>query len=84
MSPDLKECEAQALKLNPKESAALAMHLIASLDALDDSENKRLRCCHAGLGFEQERMKIYGAAVFLIASIKGIRYYETGYFDPCL
>jgi hypothetical protein len=42
MSLDLKECEAQALKLKPKERAALAMHLIASLDALNDSENERL------------------------------------------
>lgn len=42
MSPDLEKCEAQALKLNPKDRAALAMHLIASLDALDDSENERL------------------------------------------
>ncbi len=42
MSPDLKECEAQALKLDPKERAALAEHLIASLDALDDAENERI------------------------------------------
>ncbi len=42
MSPNLKECEAQALKLHPKERAALAEHLIASLDALDDAENERL------------------------------------------
>ena len=42
MSPDLKECEAQALKLHPKERAALAEHLIASLDTLDDAENERL------------------------------------------
>lgn len=42
MSPDLKEFEAQALKLHPKERAALAERLIASLDALDDAENERL------------------------------------------
>ncbi len=42
MSPELKECEAQALKLDPKERAALAEHLIASLDALDDAENEHL------------------------------------------
>ncbi len=42
MSPELKECEAQALKLDPKERAVLAEHLIASLDALDDAENERL------------------------------------------
>ena len=42
MSPDLKECEAQALKLPPKERALLAERLIASLDATDDAENERL------------------------------------------
>jgi putative addiction module component (TIGR02574 family) len=42
MSPDLKKCEAQALKLPPKERAVLAEHLIASLDSLDDAENERL------------------------------------------
>ncbi len=42
MSSELKECEAKALKLNLKERAALAEHLIASLDIVDDSENERL------------------------------------------
>ena len=42
MSSDLKKCEAQALKLTPQDRAALAEHLIASLDALDDAENERL------------------------------------------
>jgi putative addiction module component (TIGR02574 family) len=42
MSPDLKKCEAQALKLTPQDRAALAEHLIASLDTLDDAENERL------------------------------------------
>ena len=42
MSAEFKECEAQALKLTPKERAALAEHLIASLDSIDDSENERL------------------------------------------
>ena len=42
MSPDLKKCETQALKLTPQERAALAEHLIASLDAIDDTENERL------------------------------------------
>ena len=42
MSPDLEKCEAQALKLPPKERAILAEHLIASLDSLDDAENERL------------------------------------------
>ena len=41
MLPDMKECETQALKLQPKERAALAEHLIASLDELDDTENER-------------------------------------------
>ena len=42
MLPDLKECEAQALRLPPKERATLAEHLIASLDNLDDAENEYL------------------------------------------
>ena len=42
MSPELRECEAQALKLSPRERAALAERLIASLDALDDAENEQL------------------------------------------
>lgn len=42
MSPGLKECEVQALKLPLDERAALAEHLIESLDALDDAENERL------------------------------------------
>jgi hypothetical protein len=42
MSPDLKECEAQAMKLDPQARAALAEHLIRSLDTLDDAENERL------------------------------------------
>lgn len=42
MSPELKECEAQALKLPLQDRALLAEHLIASLDAADDAENERL------------------------------------------
>ena len=42
MLPDLKKCQAQALKLSPKERAILAEHLIASLDGPDDAENERL------------------------------------------
>ena len=42
MSPELKECEAQALMLQPQDRAALAEHLIASLDSLDDSENEQI------------------------------------------
>ena len=42
MSPNLKQCEARALKLPPHERATLAEHLIASLDDLADAENERL------------------------------------------
>ena len=42
MSPNLKECETLALRLKPKERAALAEHLIASLDQLEDTEVERL------------------------------------------
>ena len=42
MSPELKECEAQALMLKPEERAFWAEHLISSLDSLNDSENERL------------------------------------------
>ena len=42
MSPDLKECESQALNLQAKERAVLAEHLIDSLDSLNDAENEQL------------------------------------------
>ena len=42
MSPDLKECETTAMSLPVAERAALAEHLIESLDLLDDAENERL------------------------------------------
>jgi len=42
MSPDLKQCEARALKLSPRERAVLAERLITSLDSLDGSENEQL------------------------------------------
>ncbi|MCX6347986.1 MAG: addiction module protein [Candidatus Aureabacteria bacterium] len=42
MSPDLKTCEEKALKLPLKERAALAEHLIASLDGAEEAENERL------------------------------------------
>ncbi len=42
MSPQLMECEAQALKLPPADRATLAERLIASLDNLDDRQNERL------------------------------------------
>jgi putative addiction module component (TIGR02574 family) len=40
LSPDLKQCEAHALKLAPKERAILAEHLISSLDSLEGPENE--------------------------------------------
>ncbi len=42
MSPELKECERQALLLPPAERAALAEHLIASLDTIDEAQNEQL------------------------------------------
>lgn len=42
MSPQLIECEAQALKLTPTDRATLAEHLIASLDNLNDQQNEQL------------------------------------------
>jgi putative addiction module component (TIGR02574 family) len=42
MSPDLKACETQALKLPARERAELVQRLIASLDALDEAENEKL------------------------------------------
>lgn len=53
MSPDLKKCETQALKLSPKERATLAMHLIASLDELDDSENEQFWLEEANRRYEE-------------------------------
>ena len=42
MSPELKECVDQVLKLPVEDRALLAEQLIASLDSVDDSENERL------------------------------------------
>jgi putative addiction module component (TIGR02574 family) len=42
MSSDLKQCEAHALKLTPKDRAILAERLITSLDSLEGSENEQL------------------------------------------
>ena len=42
MSPQLMDCEAQALQLPPAERATLAEHLISSLDSLDDAQNEQL------------------------------------------
>ncbi len=42
MSPLLKECEEQAMKLPVKDRAMLAEHLISSLDELNTAENERM------------------------------------------
>lgn len=42
MSPMLKECEEQAMRLPAEERARLAEYLIASLDELDTAENEHL------------------------------------------
>ncbi len=42
MSPMLKECEEQAMRLPIHDRALLAKHLISSLDELDAEENERL------------------------------------------
>lgn len=42
MSPQLMECEGQALKLPPTDRATFAEHLIASLDNLNDLQNEQL------------------------------------------
>jgi putative addiction module component (TIGR02574 family) len=42
MSPQLMDCEAQALELPPAERATLAERLISSLDRLDDRQNEEL------------------------------------------
>jgi len=42
MSPQLMECEAQALELPPTDRATLAEHLIASLDELSDEQNEQM------------------------------------------
>jgi len=42
MSPELAECERQALQLTLADRAALAEHLIASLDAGEDTGAEKL------------------------------------------
>ena len=42
MSPQMMECEAEALNLPPAERASLAERLIASLDELSDKQNEQL------------------------------------------
>lgn len=53
MSPKLKECSVRALKLPPRERAALAERLISSLDTLDNAENERLWLEEADRRYEQ-------------------------------
>ena len=57
MSPNLKECKARALKLPPKERAALAEHLISSLDTLDNAENERLWLEEADKRYKQYKQQ---------------------------
>jgi hypothetical protein len=54
MLPDLKQCEANALKLAPKERAILAERLITSLDSLEGAENEQLWLEEA-----EQRYKVY-------------------------
>lgn len=42
MSADLKQCEAHALALSPRDRAVLAERLITSLDSLKESENEAM------------------------------------------
>lgn len=42
MSPQLTQCEAEALKLPPADRAVLARHLIASLDQLSEEQVEQL------------------------------------------
>ncbi len=53
MSPELKECEAQVLKLSVSDRALLAEHLIASLDSVDDVENEQLWVDEAERRYQQ-------------------------------
>ena len=55
VSPELKECEAQVLKLSASERALLAEHLIASLDSVDDVENEQLWIEEAERRYQQYR-----------------------------
>lgn len=55
MSTELKDCEAQALRLRPEERAVLAERLIASLDALGEAENERLWLAEADRRYQEYR-----------------------------
>jgi len=52
MSPILKECEEQAMRLPVEERAVLAEHLISSLDEVDTVENERLWVKEAAARYE--------------------------------
>ena len=53
MSPQLMECEAQALRLSPAERAILAERLIASLDNLNEQQNEQLWIDEADLRYRE-------------------------------
>ncbi len=55
MSPQLIECEAQAMALSPTERAKLAERLIASLDNLTDRQNEQLWIDEADRRFREYR-----------------------------
>lgn len=52
MSPMLRECEKQAMRLPIEERALLAEHLIASLDEMNSAENERLWVNEAAARYE--------------------------------
>ncbi len=53
MSPHLMECEKKALKLEPEDRAALAKHLIASLDVLTEEQNEQLWIAEAERRYQE-------------------------------
>jgi putative addiction module component (TIGR02574 family) len=55
MSLNLKQCEADALKLAPKDRALLAERLISSLDSLEESEIEQLWLEEAGRRYKEYR-----------------------------
>ncbi len=52
MSAQLLECKEQALKLPPGDRAALAEHLIASLDQISPEQNEQLWLDEAARRYE--------------------------------
>jgi len=57
MTSSLKDCKARALKLSPKERAALAEQLITSLDALDNDETECLWLEEADKRYKQYKQQ---------------------------